>query len=428
MPKRSLQEWLDWQQQLHGQAIDLGLERMQRLLSRLGWLEQPWPVITVAGTNGKGSTVAFLEALAIAHGLKCASYTSPHILRYNERVRLQGEPVGDAQLCEAFEEIEAARGDMSLTCFEYATLAALSVFRRHTLDLVILEVGLGGRLDAVNAVDADVAVVTTVALDHLDWLGDDLAQIGREKAGIFRQGKPAVIGDPDCVSSVEEVACDVGAGVFPAGRSYSWQCGEQDWVYHGLNDLHLTGLPFPALPGKVQCQNAATAVTALSLLPRAVKISSTAVVDAMRHVTNAGRFQWVDAPVPLVMDVAHNPQAAQILADNLTALKVKGRILTVSAMLADKQTSQILQPLLDIVDHWYLAGLDVQRGMTADEFQRRCRHLLDDECCDVAVDVDSALQAALSDADSDDIILVFGSFHTVEQALLALDADRPNQE
>ena len=412
----SLQDWLAHLQRQHPTAIELGLERVREVAVRMQLAKPASCVITVGGTNGKGSTVAFIEAIARAAGLHVGAYTSPHLLRYNERVRIDGVDAGDADLVAAFEAIEVARGDISLTYFEVGTLAALWLFARAELDLAILEVGLGGRLDAVNIVDPDVAVITTVDLDHMDWLGEDREDIGVEKAGIARAWKPLVLGDDEPPSSVLRRAYAIGASALRMGCDFfvdrmtegdGWQWREPGFILD---------LPLPALAAPVQLRNAAVAIAALRASP--LEIPDAAWAQGIAAARLPGRLQRLDcAGVEYRLDVGHNPQAAQALADWLQGQSKQGRVHAVFAALADKDVAGVTAALASHIDHWHLAGLDVEgRAQDVDALAARVnlpgatRH----------ADVAAALEHVRSIAVAGDRVLVFGSFHTVEASLHAL--------
>ena len=429
----TLQEWLDYIERQHPKSIELGLERVREAATRLRLGKPAKQVITVGGTNGKGSTVAFIEAISRAGGLKVGAYTSPHLLRYNERVRIEGREAGDAELVAAFEAVEAARlgvpsivngveaqtGAVPLTYFEFGTLAALHLFQQSDLDLVVLEVGLGGRLDAVNLVDADVAVITTVDIDHVDWLGNDRESIGFEKAGIARAWKPLVLGEIDSPSSVLRHAYAIGANAIRLGSDYFHEpvdASHWRWRDAGFE----IELPNPALAAPVQRANAATAIAALRALD--IELPDSALAGGVESATLPGRLQRFDAGgMPVIVDVGHNPQAARELAAWLRGEPVDGRTLAVFAALADKDVENIVAALEEVVSQWFLAGLETVagRGQSVDGFAARLagtaaaagsRH----------ASVPAALHAAQAQAKAGDRILVFGSFHTVAEALSAL--------
>jgi dihydrofolate synthase/folylpolyglutamate synthase len=433
----NLQQWLEYIERQHPKSIDMGLDRVREVAARMD-LGRPAPhVITVGGTNGKGSTVAFIEAIASAAGWRVACYTSPHLLAYNERVRIGGHDAGDEDLVTAFEAVEAARGDTSLTYFEYGTLAALWLFERAGLDLAVLEVGLGGRLDATNIVDPDVAVITTVDLDHQDWLGDDRETIGFEKAGIARAWKPLVLGDDDPPSSVLRRAYDIGASALRIGCDFfidppdnlpppqgegrgEGGVGRWRWREPGCE----LDLPLPALAAPVQLRNAAVAIAALRALDR--PLDDDAIARGVASARLPARLQRFDRDgIDVLVDVGHNPQAARELAAWLRAEPATGRTFAVYAALADKDVRGVVEALADAVTDWHLAGLpETPRGEPVDAFAIR----LADTAAAGAVRHDDpvqALEAVLQQAQPGDRVLVFGSFHTAAAALAWLAAERP---
>ena len=416
-----LSQWLEYIQRQHPESIELGLDRVREVATRLGLGRPAAQVITVAGTNGKGSTVAFIEAIARAGGWKVGAYTSPHLLRYNERVRIEAEEVADDALVAAFAVVEAARVDTPLTYFEFGTLAALWLFQRASLDLVVLEVGLGGRLDAVNLVDADVAVVTTVDIDHTRWLGSDRESIGREKAGIARAWKPLVLGEVDPPSSVLRHAYAIGANAIRLGSDFFHEpVDAAHWRWREVGaELRL---PAPRLAAPPQRANASTAIAALRALPRA--LPEAAFAQGVATATLPGRLQCLQRDgVEIVLDVAHNPQAARELAAWLRR-RSPAPTVAVFAALADKDAAAMVQALDGQVGHWYLAGLEqAGRGQDVEHLVAR----LDGTVAGVATGVSSgdarvadALARAIAAASPAGRVLVFGSFHTVAEALQAL--------
>jgi dihydrofolate synthase/folylpolyglutamate synthase len=410
----TLQAWLDWQERLHPRSIDLGLERVCAVAERLGVRKFDCPVITVGGTNGKGSCVALLESLLSAAGHRVATFTSPHLVRYNERIRLAGREVEDAELVDAFERIDHARGDSSLTFFEFNTLAALLLFQQERFGAVLLEVGLGGRLDAVNVVNPDVAVLTSVGLDHRDWLGDTLDEIGREKAGIFRAGRPAILGSGTMPQSVYEVARRMGAQLRVPGADYLYTVSGSDWRWGGRTAT-FSELPLPALAGRQQVANAATALAALIELEERLPLAFDQVATGLRQVRLRGRFEVIPGNPEWILDVAHNPAAAEILALNLRDRPRAGRTLAIVGILADKDASGVIGPLLPVVDIWIATSLAGDRGATAAELRQRCGDLALGwrETGSVA----QACELASALATPADRIVVFGSFHTVGPAI-----------
>ena len=411
----TLDVWLEWQQTLSPKEIVLGLERVRTVGERLGLLQPRCPVITVAGTNGKGSVVALLEAILSAGGYRVGAYTSPHLLRYNERVRISGTEADDTLLCEAFARIDEARGDIPLTYFEFGTLAALYAFVGKEVEVMLLEVGLGGRLDAVNAIDPDVAVLTSIDIDHADWLGNDRETIGFEKAGIMRAHRPAVCGDRRPPASVFEHARSLGAGLYVLGRDFDAERRGEAMHWHGSGLVR--SLPLPALRGSFQLDNAATALAALSAMSDRLPVDDRARADGLRTVRVGGRFQRLPGMPPVYCDVAHNPQAARALASILRSEPVSGRTLTVFAALCDKDIEGIAAELDAQVAQWFVAGLDVPRGLDAQTLAGRMKEAR--APLTRHADVASALTAARAAAGEEDRIVVCGSFLTVAAALAA---------
>jgi dihydrofolate synthase / folylpolyglutamate synthase len=417
---RTLAEWLELQDAVHPRSIDLTLERVTRVARTLGVDSPPFRVITVGGTNGKGSVAAHAEALLEAAGVRSGLFTSPHLERYNERIRVAGAEVRDEELIEAFERIEAARGATTLTFFEYNTLAALMIFARRGVGTAVLEVGLGGRLDATNLVAADVAVVVSVGLDHRDWLGDTVEAIGAEKAGIFRAGRPAILGTADMPASVFAAIAALGARALVAGRDFTWMVSGARWSYRGPG-LELAGLAPSDLPGAIQYRNAATALTAVAALagnaplPRALDAGT--VNAALGSVRLAGRLQVLPGPVEWILDIAHNEPAARVLAAHLRErpLARGARTLAVAGVLADKDATGIGAALAPLVDEWILCTLPGPRGGSAADLAQRLA--LPQAHPRLADSVERGCEMARRDARPGDRVVVFGSFHTVGPAL-----------
>jgi dihydrofolate synthase / folylpolyglutamate synthase len=416
---RTLDDWLEYQLQIHPKSIDMGLDRIAEVAKRLG-IKKPAPrVITVGGTNGKGSTVAFIEAIAMAAGWKVGAYTSPHILQYNERVRVSGKNASDEDFIAAFEKIESARkqgSEIPLTYFEFGTLAALLVFPQKKLDLVILEVGLGGRLDATNIIDPDIAVITTVDLDHQDYLGPDRESIGFEKAGIIRAMKPVIFGEKDPPSSALRRAYELGAIAIRGHSDYLIDRMENAWRWREPGyDIEL---PLPALTAPVQIENAAAAIAALRALSD--EITDAAIIAGVRDARVPGRLQRVSRQPDIVLDVAHNPQAANQVAQWLVAAPKK--TFAVFSALADKDIEAIIEILAPQIQAWFVVGIDDAgpRGLCAEELQTRIQTFSASAVIFCHQDVASGLGAARLQASGDDRILVFGSFHTVAAAMKAL--------
>jgi dihydrofolate synthase / folylpolyglutamate synthase len=420
----SLEQWLAYQTQVHPQAIDLGLDRLKQVLDRLGWRPPQVPVITVAGTNGKGSVSGYCASIMAAAGYRVGTFTSPHLRDYRERIRVHDRWVSEQELVSAFERIEAARGQVGLTFFEFNTLAALLVFEAAKLDAWVLEIGMGGRLDAVNVVDPDVAVVVSIGLDHQEYLGATLEAIAREKAGIFRRGRPAVLGSLDMPVVVEDTARGIGAALKRPGSEYTYVREDAAWQYRGSR-WNLPHLPAPALVGDTQYANAATALAALEEIDMRLPISAAAVAQGLQRVRLVARFQVIaparsDAPT-WILDVAHNPAAARVLARNLRDLPSAGRTLAVCGILTDKDAAGVAAELRDCVDVWWCVSTEGERGRSGAALAETVR-------LEVAAPVQAAdstpagCAAALAHANPSDRILVFGSFHTVGPALDWLEA------
>lgn len=415
---RSLEQWLAYQAQVHPQAIDLGLERLGLVLDRLKWQQPTVPVITVAGTNGKGSVSAYCAAILNAAGYKIGTFTSPHLRDYRERIRVHERLAHADELVTAFERIEAARGSVALTFFEFNALAALLIFEAARLDAWVLEIGMGGRLDAVNVVDPAVAVVTSIGLDHQEYLGDTLEAIAREKAGIFRPGKTAVIGGREPSMVLEGVARSLNAPLKRLAIEYNYVLDGAGWRYRGTR-WDLPHLPAPALKGDIQFTNAATALAALEEISPRLNIPAAAIARGLTEVSLIGRFQSFssgEGSPTWVLDVAHNPDAARVLARNLNASPILGRTLAVCGILADKDAAGIVSMLDPCIDSWWCASVDGARGRSgqalADLVQEQVRGPV------IAADsVASACAAAVGAAARQDRIVVFGSFHTVGPAL-----------
>ncbi len=409
----SLQEWLAWQELLHPRQIDLGLQRMAAVASAMGIRQPDIPVITIAGTNGKGSSAALLESIFHAAGYRTGCYTSPHLLHYNERIRIDTREIDDDALCQAFAVVDQARADITLSYFEFGTLAALELFRRQALDVLILEVGLGGRLDAVNLLDADVALVTSIGLDHTEWLGPDRESIGREKGGIFRSGAPAVCADPDPPASLEQLARELKADWLAAGRDYHWSAGIDRWDWQGRQQRY-SALPLPALAGRHQLANAAGVIQVVECLQDRLPVTVSGLQAGLRQVRLAGRCHY---RAGLLLDVAHNPHGAAALAHELRQRPVRGMNWLILGMLAGKDVAGFTGQLADCIDHWCLATLPGPRGLTARELAR----CLGDQTASAAPvcydSVAAAVQDVRASAATDDRILVSGSFVTVAEAL-----------
>lgn len=418
----TLAEWLNWQEGLHPSAIELGLERVSQVFKRLHPEAQPCPVIIVAGTNGKGSSVALLESIYQNAGYQTGVYTSPHLIRYNERIHLNGEEVTDEIICQAFERIDHARfkdnEEISLTYFEFGTLAALDIFFCEKPDVMILEVGLGGRLDAVNILDADVALITSIGIDHTAWLGHDRETIAREKAGIMRNNKPVIFSSPDMPLSIEETAKNVGAILYQAGNDFEWKSGVGygSWDWKSAKQQR-TALPQPNLRGKHQMDNAAGVLMVTECLADKLSINQKQIKSALLSVTVPGRFQCIPGEPMHILDVAHNEGSMACLAELLETLGHEGRNIAVLGMLRDKAHADALAVILPRISTWCIADLDVPRGSKAPILAEVLRKLDINANVSCFSNVEQALAAADAEAKAGDRVVIFGSFYTVEFAM-----------
>ncbi|GIU46883.1 bifunctional folylpolyglutamate synthase/dihydrofolate synthase [Shewanella sairae] len=399
----TLHTWLDFLLAIHPTEIDMGLARVAKVAERLGVNKlDHCKVVTVGGTNGKGTTCAMIEAALLMSGQTVGVYSSPHLLNYNERVRVNGVDASDADLVAAFEAIELARAEISLTFFEYATLAGLYLFKAAKLDVVLLEVGLGGRLDATNLIDADIAVVTSIDLDHQEYLGDTRELVGAEKAGIFRAGRPAIVGEPDCPQSVIAVANQARAALYRVNVDFSYQCTPQDWHYQG-KQLNLAKLPLPFLPQP----NAATVIAVLEHL--CPTIPAEIIAKAVGETQLAGRLEYLSQSPKVIVDVAHNPHAARYLKSRLAAIP-KGRLFALCGMLKDKDARSVLQELASDVDEWFLCDLAGPRGASAMELNALMPEHVNVQTFTQMQDAWHAIKAKMH---ADDVVIAFGSFYTV---------------
>ena len=411
----TLAGWLTYLESLHPKTIALGLERVAQVKQRLK-LDPDFPVITVGGTNGKGSVCAMLESILHAAGYRVGCYTSPHLLRYNERVRIAKHQASDAELCASFEKIEQVRGDIPLTYFEFGTLAAIQCFIGHKVEVAILEVGLGGRLDAVNAFDSDCAVVTSVDIDHTDYLGETREQIAFEKAGIFRAGKVAICADADVPQAIRNHAQQIGAKLWCIGSEFGFTPHQGQWDYRSLVGSR-NALPYPALRGAFQLNNASAALAALDALKDKLPVSMEAVRRGLVEVQLAGRFQVIPGRPQLILDVAHNPHAARSLAQNLAGLPPCPHTFAVFAMLRDKDMAGVAAALDPHIDTWLVAGIDTPRGAAAGELAQVLQNTGVRGDIQSFPDVGEALRYAYNAAGENDRIAAFGSFYTVAEAM-----------
>ncbi len=432
-----LQSWLSWQESLHSSEIELGLGRVRQVAANMG-LQSVWsmPVITVAGTNGKGSSVASLESIYHHAGYRAGSYTSPHLLSYNERIKIDRQPVSDDLICQAFEKIDQARkssadnlDEISLTYFEFGTLAALSILHDADLDVVILEVGLGGRLDAVNIIDAAVALITPIAIDHQSWLGDSREGIAKEKAGIIKTGSSVVYNDKNPAVAVIDKAHECQAPLYSLHKEFavveqssnSWQLSST------LKDdsVKIMDLPFSSLGGSFQLNNAATAIQVSQLLMDKLPIDEAVYRKALPDTQLQGRFQILSQKPDIIIDVAHNAHAVAALATNLNRHNCKGRTLAVVAMLEDKAICEALKQVDSLIDAYFLAGLQGSRTLSVEQLKQRIEDCISSDKLSSNVSVEAALQAALLEASEHDRIIIFGSFITVSAAMQVLLMPKP---
>jgi dihydrofolate synthase/folylpolyglutamate synthase len=408
-----LSEWLAHCERLHPKTIDMGLARVQEVAQRLQ-LRFDCPVITVAGTNGKGSTCAMTEAIALQAGYRPGVYTSPHLVRFEERCRVGGEIVAPGALVPHFERVEAARQGVTLTYFEFTTLAILSLMAASQLDLAILEVGLGGRLDAVNAIDTDCAIITSIDLDHMEYLGPDRESIGREKAGILRAGKPAIVSDPMPPHSVIQYANALGADLWLLGRDFNFSGDKQQWAWAGRGRRY-PGLAYPALRGANQLLNASGVLAALEALRPRLPVTAQAIRNGLAMVELPGRFQIVPGQPTLVLDVAHNPHSVAALTANLDAMGFYPTTHAVFGAMGDKDLAPMLAKIGPLVDRWYFTDLPTPRAATAQSLLARWQATPGrrDVPASTHASPEDALRAAVAAAEPADRILVFGSFYTV---------------
>lgn len=414
----NLSEWLSWMEQCHTAEIDLGLDRVSQVAKVLQLDLSSSTVVTIAGTNGKGSTVSYLSSIYLNAGYSVGAYTSPHFLRYNERVRLNGLEATDEQLCDAFSRIDQARGEIPLTYFEFGTLAALIIFADTKPDLVLLEVGLGGRLDAVNIIDADVAVVTTVSIDHVDWLGDDREFIGHEKSGIFRPGKPAICGDLNPPASVAAYAEKIGADLYQAGDAFHFVKNGEKWDWSGIDakgrSLMLSDIALPSLP----LQNAATALQVCPHIP--LNVTETEMTHGLVAASLTGRMQHLLVDdVNYWLDVAHNPEAAELLAQRVS--EMSGSVILLLGMLADKDCQRVIDFITPVAEHIYLTDLNVPRGQSGASLAGM---IAPDRDVITTGSVESAIALIKKHTKAEDNVIIAGSFYTVSDALAVLGKEK----
>lgn len=420
---RTLTEWLQWQETLHPLSIDLGLERVRHVASQLELLAPSFPLISVAGTNGKGSSVAMLQSIYQHAGYTTGVYTSPHLLRYNERIVIDGEEVSDDALCDAFEKINLARGAISLSYFEFATLAAMVLFFETSVDIALLEVGLGGRLDAVNLWDADIALITTIAIDHESWLGNNRNDIAVEKAGIMRANHPVVCGDKQPPSTIASEAKRKGAILFQRGKAFSLSrksIEKEHWQWFDLKHQTVLTLNNPALRGDFQFDNAANIIMVVQQLQPRLFVSTASINTALQAIPLLGRLQRVAQCPEILVDVAHNPHAAEQLASYLKTHPSSAKTVALFSLLEDKDLVGIISPFEILIDEWHIIPMDSKRAQCVDVIKLSLKQQQIKAPIQVHIDFKSALQALKNTLKCEDRVVAFGSFLVVSSILESL--------
>lgn len=409
MQRKSLAEWLLWLKTLHNKQIDMELGRVREVAKRMNLLSPTFTVITVAGTNGKGSTVAGLEKIYLEAGYRVGAFTSPYLIRFNEEIRLLGKEVSDEQICAAFAKVENMRKEITLTPFEFTTLAALEIFHQTKLDVCILEVGLGGRLDAVNIMDADIAIVTSIDIDHTEYLGDTREKIALEKAGIFRSGKPAISGDFNTPQTLIGYAKQIGAPLYCQNQQYGFETDGFNWNWwsekNRFDDLPSTQLLF---------QNMATVLMAVELLQNKLPVKLNIILQSLKKIILPARIQVIEGDITYIYDVSHNPAAVTVLAQYLKAHPVVGKTIAIFSMLNDKDISGTLYAIKYDINEWYVASLITERAATVEDLKKEFskNHI---EQVFYFNSIKEALSAANGKTKKGDRVLVFGSFHTVSE-------------
>ncbi|MFA6164598.1 MAG: bifunctional tetrahydrofolate synthase/dihydrofolate synthase [Methylobacter sp.] len=416
----SLQGWLSWQESLHPLAIDLGLERAAQVFHALNPECIKPPTITVAGTNGKGSSIAYLDAIYRAQGYRVGAYTSPHILKYNERIKIDGKPVSDELICEAFARIESVRGNTTLSYFEFGTLAALDIFWRAGLDVQLLEVGLGGRLDAVNIVEPDVSLITSICIDHVEWLGGTREAIGLEKAGIFRAATPAIVGDPKPPKSLIQSAIDKHALLYCIGKNFGYTKQASGWDWFSA-DKKITHLPEPGLKGEHQYRNASAVILAVTQLAKTLPVSEASIRQGLENVQLTGRFQLITGEIPVLLDVGHNPQAVRTLAEYISNMFPDRRIHAVFSMMKDKDIAGVVEIMNPVVHDWFFAPLANPRAATEPVMREIFSQSSVSNVSFGFSGFAEAFSAAKNQSQKGDLLLVFGSFFLVSDCLIEFE-------
>ena len=422
---RTLSEWLDWQETLHLSSIDLGLDRVRLVAASLDLLDLPFPVISVAGTNGKGSSTAMLQSIYQQAGYKTGVYTSPHLLHYNERIAIDGTSASDDAICKAFEKINQARSETSLTYFEFGTLAAAVLFVQEEIDIAIFEVGLGGRLDAVNLWNADIALITSIAIDHESWLGNNREEIAIEKAGIMRRDKPVICGDKHPPATIATEADRIGAVLMQRDIAFALShntasAPAEKWQWHDRKKNTSLTLPLPALSGAFQLDNAASVITVITQLQTHLTVSTQAIREGLENTRLAGRLQIVSTEPEILVDVAHNPQAAQQLALYLRDHPRSGKNIALFSVLKDKDLQGIVMPFKNIIDQWMLISIDNDRGQSAEKIKSELQKLGINNISIVSNNFNKAVQDVKNALKYEDRVVAFGSFLLVSGVLESL--------
>jgi dihydrofolate synthase / folylpolyglutamate synthase len=412
----TINEWLAWQEKSHPLTIDLGLKRVAKVYDALNHKAKKPITITVAGTNGKGSCVAYLEAIYMAQGYRVGAYTSPHILKYNERIKIAGIPLDDDRICQAFERIEKVRDNVSLSYFEFGTLAALDIFSGASLDIQLLEVGLGGRLDAVNIIEPDAAIISSIGIDHVAWLGQTRQAIGYEKAGIFRASVPAIVGDPNPPDSLMQAAKIKKACFYSMGKEFGYVKHQADWQWF-CGNKKISDLPEPGLKGEHQYRNASVAIMAVTCLEDRLPVDEKSIRKGLKSVNLPGRFQLIDGEIPILLDVGHNPEAVKTLVEYLTQNFPNRRIHAIFSMMKDKDIAEVLRIMNPVIHDWFFAPLSNARAAT-EQLMREI--FLQQKIVSVSfgyTGFKDAFEAAKKQAANNDLLLVFGSFFLVSDCL-----------
>jgi len=412
----SLKGWLDWQESLHPLAIDLGLERAAQVFKALNPNAIKPPTITVAGTNGKGSCIAYLETIYKTEGYRVGAYSSPHILKYNERIKIDGEPVSDELICDAFARIESVRGNTSLSYFEFGTLAALDIFWRSDVDIQLLEVGLGGRLDAVNIVTPDVSLISSIGIDHVSFLGNTREAIGREKAGIFRTKTPAIISDPNPPQSLLLSATDKGANIFCINKDYGYKRQTATWNWFA-GDQQINQLPEPGLKGEHQYRNASAAILAVQMLAENLPVSNSSFRNGLKNTHLLGRFQLINDKIPILLDVGHNVEAVRTLVEYINMTFPGKRIHAIFSMLKDKDIAGVIEIMNPVIYDWFFAPLANPRATSENNMREIFSNIGVTRVSFGFTGFTDAFNAAKHQSLDNDLLLVFGSFFLVSDCL-----------